>query len=785
VNSNSPFEYFGHSILSKIPQPETMRSSRLKGRMQTFKPVSDEDALRHAQRYRMRGVIGAVLVSALWAVWVATGSSNGLFPLPIAVAAASWVFFCGLIFSTLIKTDLNLRLPDSGLSMYCLLAATLGVLVAMHYGVANLRSASYTWAVIAFSVGNLSSTFRSVRLTAIVVVTMALIEYLIHTIKNGFAFEPIWQVIVFCFATLFIAYAIVVVGKRAAAATRRLEHSALVLDTISEAVFTLDLSGNVQSLNHAAAELCEGDIRIHIGKPLSGVLRSTSNQDAQAIDNLLVASTNARANRRRIEANLSQFSIEVMRDGQAQSVKFESHLRLVFDADGKVSKQVVVLRDITHVSLLISKLQYETTHDDLTGLLNRRGLSTELLLISEAMRSQKLLGEHALLVVDLDQFKLINDTCGHLAGDQLLKSVALVLADSVRHGDLVARQGGDEFAVLMRETSEQEVSEVANKILRAVSQLDFQWTRRKFKCGASIGASMINQSNLDVNQSVLRADSALYLAKDLGRGRFQMYREDDTNVLKKTRELAWVTRIHQALTDNHFELFAQQVKALAGEHHEHYEILLRLPNAHHGFDSPEEFMPSAERFELMPLIDRWVIGRAINAITAQPIGAGNSNMTISINLSAQSLLDSDFPTFLEQALTDSKFPSDRLYLEIDESIAANNIELAQHFIASVRKLGCHVALDEVGHGYNTRSDLRQLACDFIKLDSRLSKDLESNGANQELIESIFNFSQEANVKAVAKKVEPRYRSRVKGYRYRCDARLLDSQTRAPTGNLGA
>jgi diguanylate cyclase (GGDEF)-like protein len=715
--------------------------------------VADFGGVQLAQSSRMRGVVGAAIVSFIWATWVALGANQGQFPWAIATTATLWVTLCAIVFVALIKTNLNLRLRDIGLSMYCVIAATFGVLVAMHFCPTNLRSASYLWAIIAFSVGNLSSTFRSVRLTAALVISMALVEGLIYSIKTGFSFDSIWQLSVFFFAILFIAYAIVVVGKRAAASTRRLEHSAQVLDTISEAVFTLDLSGNVQSLNHAALGLCGANVPNCVGKNLKTLLRPTSDQDRQIIDSIVIAFSKITSNRRRTEANWNQFSIQVERDGQEQSVKFETHIRTVSDSSGRAPRQVVVLRDISHISLLLNRLQHESTHDDLTGLLNRRGLKVELQTVADEARIQKLNVEHALLIIDLDQFKVINDACGHGAGDQLLKEIALVLTNSVRVGDRVARQGGDEFAVLMCTTSATEIDQVAQKILNGVAQLEFKWMRRKFKCGASIGASLIDQRNNDVNQTLLRADSALYLAKELGRGRFQMYCESDTNVIKKSRELAWATRIHQALADNHFELFAQKVQAVGNENGGHYEIFLRLPNEHHGFDSPHDFLPSAERFELTPMIDRWVVSRTIIAINAQPNSAHNIKISVSINLSNQTLFDSEFVPFLEKVLLENKFSANRLYFEITESIALENLETARRFIGAIKQLGCHFALDEVSNVYNTVPSLRDLDCDFVKLNSHLSSDLEGNRVNQDLIISIVNLARFGGTKVVAKMVE--------------------------------
>lgn len=715
--------------------------------------VADFGGGPSAQGHRLRGVIGATIVSLIWVTWVALGASQGQFPWVIAFTAALWVTFCAVVSVTLIKTNLNLRLRDIGLSMYCLISANFSVLVAMHFGPSNLRSASYIWAIIAFSVGNLSSGFHSVRLTAAIVISMALVEGVIYSIKTGFSFESIWQLSVFFFAVLFIAYAIVVIGKRAAASTRRLEHSAQVLDTISEAVFTLDLSGNVQNLNHAALELCGANVQDCVGKQLKTLLRPTSEQDRQIIDSIVIAFSKITSNRRRTEANWNQFSIQVDRDGQEQSVKFESHIRTVSDSSGRAPRQVVVLRDISHINLLLGRLQHESTHDDLTGLLNRRGLKVELQIVADEARIQKLKIEHALLIIDLDQFKVINDACGHAAGDQLLKEIALILTNSVRVGDRVARQGGDEFAVLMRTTSAREIDEVAQKILNGIAQLKFKWMRRNFKCGASIGASLIDQRNNDANQALLRADSALYLAKELGRGRFQMYCESDTNVIRKTRELAWATRIHQALADNHFELFAQKVQAVGNENGGHYEIFLRLPNEHHGFDSPSDFLPSAERFELTPMIDRWVVSRTISAINAQPNSAHNFKISVSVNLSNQTLFDSEFVPFLEKVLLENKFAANRLYFEITESIALENLETARRFIAAIKQLGCQFALDEVSNLYNTVPSLRELDCDFVKLNSQLSSDLESNRVNQDLITSIVNFAQLGDTKVVAKMVE--------------------------------
>ncbi len=711
------------------------------------------DSNRIAQGYRLRGVLGGVLVSAVWSMWLIVGASLNYYPWPVVSAASIWFLFCSFTFVTLVKTNWNLKLPDPGLSLYCLLAASFSAIATAYFGPPSLRAASYLWVVIAFSVGNLSSKFRSVVLTAYVVVGAAFFETSIYFYTKGFAPEVAWQLAAFCSSVIFIAYAIVVIGKKSATSRNQLEHSAIVLDTISEAVFTLDLDGKVKRLNKAATELCDINAAPFYGKPLSRLLRPTAEQDARVIESLAVSAAGSELNRRRSETSWTQFSLQVERAGLDQSIDVESHIRTVSDQSSRITQQVVVLRDITHISMLLRRLQHESSHDDLTGLLNRRGLTTSVKNLVEKMQFQVVASEHALLIVDLDQFKVINDTCGHLAGDQMLKEVGKILLAAVRATDTVARQGGDEFAILLRDTSQAEVVVIAQRILRDVAQLHFQWVQRKFKTGASIGASIIDQANCNVNQAFLRADSALYLAKEMGRGRFQLHCENDENIIRKSRELAWATRIHEALEDNHFELFAQQIKSVVAEESEHYEVLLRLPNERHGFDSPAEFIPSAERFELMPLIDRWVVSRTIEALAAQLPTTLTFEIKVSINLSAQSLNDPEFLLFLQKTIVDSGLRPDRLCFELTESIAVTNLETARQFIATVRSMGCSFSLDDVGAGFSSLNYLRVLKFDSIKIDGHYVMDLENSVVDQKLVESLVQAAKSAGIKSVAEMVE--------------------------------
>jgi diguanylate cyclase (GGDEF)-like protein/PAS domain S-box-containing protein len=422
----------------------------------------------------------------------------------------------------------------------------------------------------------------------------------------------------------------------------------------------------------------------------------------------------------------------------------------VHDQDGNMAGAVVVFSDVSELRGMERWLEYEVSHDALTGLLNRRQFEAQLKLALESVRNEG--RHHAFLYLDLDQFKLVNDCCGHAAGDTLLKQISSLLKDHLAEGDSVARLGGDEFGIILEDHPLQKAQRLAKNLCKAVRDFRFVWDERPFEIGVSIGLVPISAHWRELAEILRVADSACYVAKELGRNRVHVYQEDDLALRRREDEMQWIQRVRHALEEGRFRLYCQNIVPLAkgGGGGAHYEILLRMVDDEGNVMRPGAFIAAAERYHLMPAVDRWVVENAFSLLGAR---RGGGSEVFSINLSGQSLDDDEFLGFVIDQLERHDVSPETVCFEITESVAALNLMVARRFMSILRGMGCRFALDDFGKGMASFAYLKNLEVDYIKIDGMFVKDLADDEVGYAMVESINKIGHIMGVQTIAEFVE--------------------------------
>ena len=413
-------------------------------------------------------------------------------------------------------------------------------------------------------------------------------------------------------------------------------------------------------------------------------------------------------------------------------------------------------RDITEAHTLSQQLSYQASHDELTGLVNRREFEQRLQRLLDGVGQPGPAARHALCYLDLDQFKVINDTCGHTAGDALLRQLAGLLREQVRKGDTLARLGGDEFGILLEDCSLDQAQRVANAVRQTIEQFQFSWDRQTFRVGVSLGLVPINAEG-DIATVLSLADSACYAAKDKGGNQVYLVREDDTAVAERRGEMRWVSRLGQAFDDNRFELYFQPIAAAAdffpnADVGLHYELLLRMRDEAGTVVLPAQFLPAAERYNLARQIDRWVVRRALEWLSEQRHHLDRLSLCF-INLSGQSLTDPRFRQFVDEQFREWGVPADKIAFEITETNAIANLTEARRLITALHDLGCRFALDDFGSGFCSFAYLKQLPVDFLKIDGLFVQDIDVNPVGEAVVKSINDIGHVMGKQTIAEFVE--------------------------------
>ena len=523
------------------------------------------------------------------------------------------------------------------------------------------------------------------------------------------------------------------------------EHYRTTLYAIGDGVISVHANGRVAEINRAAAELIGLAPEEAIGRPVQKILHILSEaHPRQQLDPL----------GRVLEqpGTVNSDGDTLLRRLDQEQIAIEYTATPIHGRNGMLRGAILVFRDVTRMRALSNQLAYHARHDALTGLINRREFENRIREALEEARIQE--KTFWLAFIDLDQFKIVNDTAGHLAGDELLKRVAEQLRLLIRDTDLVARMGGDEFAVLLRRCDEDGARVMLDRIRHAVENLGFTWDDKQFSISVSIGLVPLNGDSGNLYELFSLADSACYLAKETGRNRVYACHAGDLAISRRAGEMRWVQRINEALAEDRFVLYYQPIVSVAPREGIHFgEILLRLEDRNGRLVPPGAFIPAAERYNLMPRIDRWVLRNVVAELGRNGWARNGKDICFSINLSGQSIGDRGFIEEVIALLEGNPGLAPHLCFEITETAAVSHLAHAAHFIRRIREHGCRLALDDFGSGLSSFGYLKNLPVDLLKIDGSFVREIPREPLDRTLVESINQIGHALGMETVAEFVQ--------------------------------
>jgi len=523
------------------------------------------------------------------------------------------------------------------------------------------------------------------------------------------------------------------------------ELAQVTLQSIGDAVITTDAQGNVRYFNPIAERLTGWRADEVQGVPFSTVFLIVDQVTRETVENPI----NKALLEERI-VTLANNTILISQDGTEYPIADSA--APIRDRKGQIIGAVMVFHDVTESRYLTHKLSWEANHDALTGLINRRRFEQHLV---DAIASVKHSNhQHALCYLDLDQFKVVNDTVGHIAGDELLRQITALIQQGVRAHDMLARLGGDEFGILLTQCSLSQATQIAENLKNLVHQFRFIWNGKTFIIGVSIGVVAIDQTSQNLMELLGAADAACYAAKARGRNCVHIYSLDDSELIKQRGERQLISKITHALETNRFCLYYQKIVSITSKPLvEHYEILIRMLDENGQIVSPAQFIPAAERYGLITEIDCWVIETFFSNYHQLPEKDVVSQGLYTINLSGASISNNQFMRFLIEQFSRYKIPPETIGFEITETAAIANFEQARYFMGELKKIGCCFALDDFGSGLSSFAYLMNLPVDYLKIDGAFVKNISHNLISQALVEGFNGIAHAMNLETIAEFVE--------------------------------
>lgn len=526
------------------------------------------------------------------------------------------------------------------------------------------------------------------------------------------------------------------------------ERAQVTLLSIADAVITTNAAGVVMSLNPAAERLTGWSGKSAKGRTIEQIFYVIDEQTRNPAPNPVQACLKSR------ESITNDVDL-ILISRNSEEFAITASAAPVFDSNHHQLGAVLVFRDVSHTRRLAAQLAWQASHDPLTSLPNRREFKRCLQQLVDDAKVHN--HTHCLLYIDLDQFKVVNDTCGHVAGDNLLCQLADLLKTDLRKEDVLARLGGDEFGVLLPHCGQTDALKIANLLRRRLEDFRFAWQNNIFRIGVSIGLTMINHKTQNSEDILSAADSACYVAKDTGRNRVFVHDPENTNPESQGHRetLQWAAQIQKALDENRFCLFLQPIAYTdsPGGHCPHVEVLIRMFDQTGNLIPPGAFIPAAERYSLMGAIDQWVIKELFSYLDKFNASEFDQLPVFSINLSGVSLSQDDFLETIQSYIADSQIPASKLCFEITETAAIANMKKVIHFITALKSKGCRFALDDFGSGLSSFAYLKVLPVDYLKIDGYFVKDIAKDPLDRVFVESIHQIGHAMGLKTIAEFVE--------------------------------
>jgi len=545
---------------------------------------------------------------------------------------------------------------------------------------------------------------------------------------------------------LLLITAVEMTPRRGSTAPEQERSRALAtLQSINEGVITTDKRGRIDYMNEAAERLTGNTSLQGVGHGFDEIVSLVDESDrkslADPVRQCLASGT---------RVNLGRKAVLLAR-GTGEEYSIELSVSPLKNPQQEVTGAVIVLHDVSEQRGLARQMSYQASHDALTGLVNRREFEGRLQEALEAAHSSN--SSHVLCYLDLDRFKVVNDSCGHVAGDNMLREVAGLLKDAVRDSDTVGRIGGDEFAMLLIGCPLEKARQIADDVCRAVTDYRFVWKDKIFNIEVSIGLVEIGHESGTVEEVMGAADSACYVAKQRG-GHVHVYSAHDEAVARHRGDIHWLQKLQVALKENRFELYSQPIVPANAQVVDGpaLEVLVRLKDENGQDVSPSEFLRAAERYRLMSLVDRWVVQTTLAALGRGALRVP-ADRSVAINISGQTLGDTQFLEFVVDCFDRTGVTPSQICFEVTENSVISNIEHARRFIGVLHGMGCKFALDDFGRGLGSFSNLKNLTMDFLKIDGSFMRNLARDTVNQAMVAAMIKLARTLNFKVVAEQVE--------------------------------